>query len=134
MGTGAGERLNFGKTAGSKETSAPITSLHEVRYSRQKTDGYLLNPYHPLGAAKAKFMKDVLGYSQSDSKLFHKNVTLSILGKMPTKTETSKYGVKHTYKTNLISKNGNSVTATVIVVVQKDNDRTTYKIVTVYPY
>ena len=68
------------------------------------------------------------------SELFHKNVTLSILGKMPTKTETSKYGVKHTYKTNLISKNGNSVTATVIVVVQKDNDRTTYKIVTVYPY
>ena len=53
---------------------------------------------------------------------------------MPTKTETSKYGVKHTYKKNLISKNGNSVTATVIVVVQKDNDRTTYKIVTVYPY
>ena len=33
----------------------------------------------------------------------------------------------------LISKNGNSVTANVVVVIQKDNGITTYKIVTVYP-
>ena len=31
MGTGAGEGLNFGKTNGSSESSAPITSQSGVR-------------------------------------------------------------------------------------------------------
>lgn len=78
-------------------------------------------------------MKNVFGYSQSDSKLFHKNVVNPIMGKTPAKTKTSKFGVKHTYKTKLLSKNGNSVTATVVIVIQKDNGRITYKIVAVYP-
>ena len=78
-------------------------------------------------------MKDVLGYTQSDAKLFHQNVVRSIMGQQPVKTETTKFGEKHTYKTKLISKNGSSVTANVVVVIQKDNGRVTYKIVTVYP-
>ena len=131
---GAGTSGNYSNTKGANNSnSAPIKNASDLQYSQQKTEGYLLNPNHPVGAAKAKFMKDVLGYSQSDSKLFHKNVVSSIMGKTPTKTETSKFGVKHTYKTKLISKNGNSVTANVVVVIQKDNGRTTYKIVTVYP-
>ena len=55
------------------------------------------------------------------------------MGQQPVKTETTKFGEKHTYKTKLISKNGSSVTANVVVVIQKDNGRVTYKIVTVYP-
>ena len=126
---GAGISGNYSNTKG----SAPVSRTGDVRYSQKKTEGYLLNTEHPKGGSKAKFMKDILGYSQSDSKLFHKNVVSSIIGKTPTKTETSKFGIKHTYKTKLISKNGNSVTANVVVVIQKDNGRTTYKIVTVYP-
>lgn len=133
MGTGAGEGLNFGRTTGSNEATAPITSQSSVRYSKKKTEGYLLNAEHPIGAAKAKFMKDVLGYDKSDAHLFHKNVVSSIMGKMPSKTEQTQFGTKHTYKTKLISKNGNSITANVVVVIQKDNGRVTYKIVTVYP-
>ena len=41
--------------------------------------------------------------------------------------------MRHTYHTELIGKNGNKVKANVVVVIQKDNGRTTYKIVTVYP-
>ena len=93
----------------------------------------MLNPDHPVGSAKAKFMKDVLGYSPSDSKLFHENVTKSIIGKTPSKTETTQYGVKHTYHTTLIGKNGQSVSAKVVVVIQKDHGQVTYKIITVYP-
>lgn len=93
----------------------------------------MLNPSHPKGGAKAKFMKDVLGYSQSDSKAFHKNVVDSPIGKTPTKSETTPFGIKHTYNTKLKGKNGQSVSANVVVVIQKDNNRTTYKIVTVYP-
>lgn len=32
-----------------------------------------------------------------------------ILGKTPTKTETTQYGVKHTYHTTLVGKNGQSI-------------------------
>lgn len=133
MGTGAGKGLNFGKTKGANEVKAPITKKGAVRYNAQKIEGYILNDTHPIGAAKARFMKDVLGYTQSDAKLFHQNVVRSIMGQQPVKTETTKFGEKHTYKTKLISKNGSSVTANVVVVIQKDNGRVTYKIVTVYP-
>ena len=97
------------------------------------TEGYLLNPDHPKGSSKAKFMKEVLGYSQSDSKLFHKNVVDSLIGKNPTKSETTPFGTKHTFNTKLIGKDGKSVSANVVVVIQKDNGRITHKIVTVYP-
>ena len=62
-----------------------------------------------------------------------KNVVSSIIGKQPTKTEITNFGTKHTYHTKLIGKDGKSVSANVVVVIQKDNGRITYKIVTVYP-
>lgn len=131
---GAGRSGNYNNTKGANNNnSAPIKNTSDLQYSPQKTEGYLLNPNHPVGSAKAKFMKDVLGYSQSDSKLFHENVTKSILGKTPTKTETTQYGVKHTYHTTLVGKNGQSVSAKVVVVIQKDHGQVTYKIITVYP-
>lgn len=73
---GAGFHGGFGGTKGASGNSAPVNSSKDVRYSKKKTEGYLLNSDHPKGGSKAKFMKDVLGYSQSDSKLFHKNVVI----------------------------------------------------------
>ena len=52
---------------------------------------------------------------------------------MPNKTILTTYGVKHIYNTVLVGKNGNKISANIVVVVQKDNKRVTYKIVTVYP-
>lgn len=130
---GAGFHGGFGDTNGTKQNNAPVSSPRDVRYSKKKTEGYLLNINHPKGGAKAKFMKDVLGYSQSDSKAFHKNVVASLIGKTPTKSETTLFGIKHTYNTKITSKGGKSVSANVVVVIQKDNSRITYKIVTVYP-
>ena len=126
---GAGISGNYSNTKG----SSPISSTGDVRYSKKKTESYLLNTKHPQGGSKAKFMKDVLGYSQSDSHIFHKNVVDAITNKIPEKTVNTPYGLRHTYHTELIGKNGNKVKANVVVVIQKDNGRTTYKIVTVYP-
>ncbi len=134
---GAGYHGGFGKTYGEKSRlnniKKPITRVGDVRYSSRKTEGYLLNINHPYGSSKAKFMRDVLGYSVDDSKLFHKNVVKSIINEEPYKTIETMYGLKHTYHTVLIGKNGDKVTANVVVVVQKDKKRVTYKIVTVYP-
>lgn len=126
----------FKGTKGAKQHSvnnAPVKKAGDVRYSKKKTEGYLLNTKHPVGGSKAKFMKEVLGYDKKDSKLFHKNVVSSIIGKSPSDTKKTKYGLKHTYKVKLIGKGGKSIKANVVVVIQKDNNRTTYKIVTVHP-
>ena len=127
---GGGRNGNFGNTRGS---NIPITKRSDVRYNKNKTEGYLLNKNHPQGGSKAKFMEEVLGYTKSDSKLFHKKVVESIINKMPSKSERTIYGIKQTYKTELIGKNGIKVKANVVVVIQKDTGRMTYKIVTVYP-
>ena len=124
----------FGNSHGAKEQdNIPINLLKDVRYNKKKIKDYLLNINHPKGGSKAKFMKDVLGYSSTDSKFFHKNIVKSIIGKTPVKSESTQFGIKHTYKTKLIGKAGESVSVTVVVVIQKDNSRITYKIVTVYP-
>ena len=65
--------------------------------------------------------------------MFHKNVVAAIIGKTPTKSEQTQYGIKYTYNTILQGKNGKAISANIVVVIQKDNERTTYKIVTVYP-
>ncbi len=134
---GAGYRSGFGHTDGEKRKinsiSKPISKRGDVRYSAKKTQGYLLNTNHPKGGSKAKFMRDVLGYTTSDSKMFHNNVVNSIINREPTKTVQTQYGLKHTYHTTLIGKDCKSVSANVVAVVQKDNKRVTYKIVTVYP-
>ena len=130
---GAGIHGGFGGTKGAAEHNTPVTAAKDVRYSKQKTEGYLLNPTHPVGSAKAKFMREVLGYTQADSHLFHRNVVASLVGKTPSKTDTTPYGTQHTYRTKIVGKNGDAVSANVVVVIQKDNGRTTFKIVTVYP-
>lgn len=127
---GGGRHRNFGQTKGSIR---PILKNSDVRYSKSKTEGYLLNPNHPQGASKAKFMQDILGYTQSDSKIFHRNIVESIKGKEPSKRETTLFGEKYTYNTQLKSKSGKIIQANVVVVIQKDKHRITYKIVTVYP-
>lgn len=132
---GTGFHGGFGATKGFKKQKVrfPINAKGDVRYSKKKTEGYLLNPEHHVGAAKARFFHDVLGYSQSDGKLFHKNVVSAIIGKKPDETEKTEYGTKHTYHIKLIGKDGNSVNANVVAVIQKDNHRKKFKIVTVYP-
>ena len=85
---GAGISGNCSNTKG----SAPVTRTGNVRYSQKKTEGYLLNTEHPKGGSKAKFMKDVLGYTQSDSHLYHKNVVDAITNKTPEKTPGPTWG------------------------------------------
>ena len=134
---GAGFKGGFGHTFGDRvkvsSISKPISKSVDVRYSAKKTQGYLLNTNHPQGGSKAEFMRDVLGYTVKDSKIFHNNVVKSIINREPTKTVETQYGLKHTYHTTLIGKDGKNVSANVVAVVQKDKKRVTYKIVTVYP-
>lgn len=126
----------FKGTKGAKQNSAnnaPIKKAGDLRYNKKKTESYLLNVNHPIGGSKAKFMKEVLGYDKTDSKLFHKNIISAIIGKNPNKTTKTEYGLKHQFNVKLIGKGGKSIKANVTIIVQKDNGRKTYKLITVHP-
>lgn len=129
---GAGRSGLFHGTKGSKSVS-PITERKDLRFSRKKTCEYLLNPNHPKGGSKAKFFMEVLGYSTSTAGQFHEAVYQSITGKSPIKTETTPFGLRHTFHTKIKGLNGKWHDANIVIVVQKDNGRITYKIVTAYP-
>jgi len=128
---GAGFHGGFG--AGTRGSTPPIISNGDLRYEHKKYDGYLLNDNHPKGSSKAKFFKDVLGYSSGDGKKLHQAFVTAIKGKIPSQTENTEYGLKHTYHVSIKGKDNKNVTANVVVIIQKDNGRVTYKIVTAYP-
>ncbi len=129
---GAGRSGLFHGTKGSKGVP-PIIQRKNLRYNKNKTEDYLLNPNHPKGGAKAKFFIETLGYSKSSGEKFHNAVYQSIKGKILVRTENTHYGIKHIYHTKIRGANGKYHEANVVVVIQKDNKRITYKIVTVYP-
>lgn len=46
---GTGFYGGFGNTHGASQSNAPVKSPKDVRYSKKKTEGYLLNINHPVG-------------------------------------------------------------------------------------
>ena len=59
---GTGYHGGFGNSYGAKEQmNIPISSLGDVRYSKKKTEGYLLNINHPKGDSKSKVYERCFG-------------------------------------------------------------------------
>ena len=134
---GAGYHGGFGHTKGSEKhkekVQIPINGRRDIRYSERKIKDYLLNLNHPIGGTKAKFLQDVLGYNAQDSRLFYNNIVNAIVKRVPNETIKTEYGIKHVYNTKLVGKYSKSISVNIVVIVQKDKGRVTYKIVTVYP-
>ena len=134
---GAGYHGGFGHTKGAERNKGnaqiPINNGNDVQYSERKTKDYLLNLNHPTGGTKAKFLHEVLGYNAQDSRLFYDNIAKAIVARISNETIKTVYGVKHIYRTKVVGKNNKSITANVVVVVQRDTGKVVYKIVTVYP-
>lgn len=106
---------------------------YNIIYDKNKMDNYLLNINHSEGGSKAKYLHDVLGYSKEDSSLLHSNIVESLVGKKPYSIETTTFGEKLKFRTELKGKDGKYYSANVVVVIQKDNGRTHYRIITLYP-
>lgn len=101
--------------------------------SKTKYNDYLLNLNHKQGGSKAKFLKDVLGYEKGDSKILHEAISNAIKGKIPDNIEATEYGVKHNYKVKLKAKDGSDHTANVTIVIQKDNGKVMWRLITITP-
>ena len=109
------------------------SSKFDYKESEPKYDGYLLKQDHPDGGSKAKFLKEVLGYKIGDGKILHEAIGEAINGKMPNVVEQTKFGLKYTFNTKIKGKDGTHKTANVVVVVQNDNGKITWRTITLYP-
>lgn len=112
---------------------APAITSSNLPYNQPKMEDYLLNPDHPQGGSKAKFLEEVLGYSNGDSQALHDNIAAALSGKEPSKTTTTEHGVKYEYEIKLRSRDDASTTANVTVVVQRDNGSDDFRIITLVP-
>lgn len=129
---GSGYHGGFGNTEGSCNIQ-PISSETDVEYVEAKMQDYLLNLNHPIGKSKAKYFIETLGYSKNDGLLLHKNIVTSIIGKKPIKTVKTPHGLKHEFHTKITGVNGKIVDTKIVTIIQKDNNKIKYKIITVYP-
>ncbi len=109
------------------------SSKLDYEESKSKYDGYLLKLDHLDGGSKAKFLKDVLGYKMGDGKLLHNAIGEAINGKLPNVVERTQFGLKYTFNTRIKGKDGVYKSANVVVVVQKDNGKTTWRTITLWP-
>lgn len=102
-------------------------------YDSIKMKNYLLNINHPQGGPKAKFFIETLGYSSNDGRLLFENIVKSIINKNPIKTENSEHGKRLTFEVKLRGKSGVYIKANVVTVLQQDNGKMTYRIITAFP-
>ena len=114
--------------------NAPFdSSMFPYNESEPKYDGYLLNKDHAIGGSKAKFLSETLGYNKGDGAKLHDAVSEAINGKVADKITKTEYGTKATFNVRIKGNNGQYHFANVTVVIQKDNGKITWKLITIIP-
>ncbi len=120
-----------------KSKTEDTKSLNESNFpfeeSKNKIDNYLLNTENEQGQSKARFFIEVLGYSKSNGKQLFDNLVNAIKDKVPTRIENTKFGEVREFHEKIKAINGKYEYANIVIVVQKDNGKTTYRFITAYP-
>ena len=74
-----------------------------------------------------------MGYNKGDGAKLHAAVSEAINGKKPNVVTTTKYGTKATFHTTIKGNDGKYHSANVTVVIQKDNGKITWRLITIAP-
>ena len=109
------------------------SSKLDYKKSKQKYDGYLLKLDHIDGGSKATFLKNVLGYEKGDGQKLHSAIRQAIDGKIPNKIKYTVFGTKYNFDVKLKGKDDHFHSANVTIVVQNDNGKTTWRLITLTP-
>ena len=109
------------------------SSKFDYNESEPKYDGYLFDLKHSAGGSKAKFLKDVLRYVKGDGKKLHDAIGKAINGKIPNTAKKTNYGTKFNFDVKLEGKDSKYHSANVTVVIQNDNGKITWRLVTLTP-
>lgn len=120
------EELSIKNTPFDSKTFSYQDSIH-------KYDGYLLNKEHDVGGPKAKFLSETLGYNKGDGVKLHNAISEAINGKTPETVTKTTYGTKCTFNTKIKGNDGKYHHANVTVVIQQDNGKTTWRLITITP-
>lgn len=95
-----------------------------------KLDGYLLSEVHPIGRAKALFLKN-LGYDIKDSSTLERDLISIAHEGVLTDTITSEYGTKYVITGEISAPNGETVWLRTVWII--DRGIAQPRFVTAYP-
>ena len=101
--------------------------------SANKYENYLLDKNHKEGGSKAKFLSETLGYNKGDGAKLHKAIGEAIHGKTPDIVTKTNYGTKCIFNTKIKGNDGKYHHANVTVVIQQDNGKTIWRLITITP-
>lgn len=124
---------NKKETDNIKERVKFNSSLLDYDDSKSKIETYLLNINHSVGGPKANFFINTLGYNKENPKEFFNSIKEVIANKTPTKITITQYGLKYEFHEKMRGVNGKEITARVIVIVQKNNGKATFRIISAFP-
>ena len=74
-----------------------------------------------------------MGYKQGDGEKLHNAIADAINGKLPNVVTKTNFGVKYTFNIKIRGNDGNYNSANVVVVVQNDKGKVTWRTITLYP-
>ena len=101
--------------------------------SQNKYEKYLFVLDHEVGGSKALFLKDVLGYKLGDGRRLHNAILNAIKGAKPDIIEHTYFGIKYKFRTKIKGNNELCYDANVVVILQKDNGKIIWRIITIIP-
>jgi len=108
-------------------------SLFNYEDSKEKIVTYVLDINHSRGGSKAKFFIEILGFSPTKPEQFYNSIKEAITGKAPIQKTQTKYGLKYEFHEIVNGVNGISITANVIIIIQRDNEKITFRLISAYP-
>lgn len=127
---------NFEHDSKVKELESKLCfDSNELSYveSKIKIETYLLNKDHSKGGSKAKFFIDCLGYSKENPMQFFNAICLAIDGKIPIKERDTMHGHVLEFHEKIKSISEKYYEANIIISIQKDCGKLSYRIITIYP-
>jgi len=108
-------------------------SLFNYEDSKEKIVTYVLNIDHFVGGPKAKFFIKILGFSPTKPEQFYNSIKEAINEKIPIKISNTEFGLKYKFHEKVNGVNGISITANVIIIIQRDNEKITFRLISAYP-
>lgn len=74
-----------------------------------------------------------MGYNEGDSMKLHNAISETINGKTPDKVTKTQHGIKCNFYTKIKGNNRKYHHANIIVIIQKDNGKATWRLITLTP-
>jgi hypothetical protein len=100
---------------------AKLANIEAAVVEDAKLDGYLLNPAHPRGAAKARFLES-FGFTRSDLAVLRDALTAHATANDVASARQSNHGIRYEIDGPLLTPNGRAPVVRVVGFVRASED------------